>query len=188
MIPSSFGHPLARKNMGPTIRVLFSTALLSKRTMDRSSGSVGSALELRFAMKPKWYADGLKFTCTQCGNCCSGAPGYVWATKDEIAKISAFLGRADGWLDPEHLRRVGMRYSLTEKPGGDCIFLKREKGKATCSIYSVRPLQCRTWPYWNELLESKQAWDKAGQNCPGMNHGTHHDYVQIEIQRTRRTW
>ena len=137
--------------------------------------------------KDKWYASGLKFECTQCGNCCSGAPGYVWATKDEIQAIAKFLGQSDGWLGKEHLRRVGFRYSLTEKPNGDCVFLKRADGRATCSIYSVRPVQCRTWPFWNENLRSEEAWTKAARNCPGMNHGPHYGFVAIEDLRRGRT-
>ena len=136
--------------------------------------------------KERWYQSGLSFECTQCGNCCSGDPGYVWATKDEVAKIAEFLGRPDGRLDDTQLRRVGFRYSLTEKPDGDCIFLKRENGKGICSIYSVRPTQCRTWPFWNQNLRSQDAWNRAHQTCPGMNHGQHHDFVQSEVARTKR--
>jgi hypothetical protein len=144
------------------------------RPASRASGSV-------------WYQDGLRFSCTQCGNCCSGDPGYVWATKPEIARISVFLGRTDGWLDKGQLRRVGLRYSLTEKPGGDCVFLERVDGKSQCSIYPVRPLQCRTWPFWNENLRSPEAWDQAHRKCPGMNTGRHHTYVQIETQRKKQS-
>ena len=43
----------------------------------------------------KWYADGLHFECTQCGNCCSGPPGYVWVTKQDIKAIARHLGRKD---------------------------------------------------------------------------------------------
>lgn len=137
-------------------------------------------------MAAKWYEGGLHFECTQCGNCCSGEPGYVWATKKEIAEISKFLGRSDEWLDKEHLRRIGPRYSLTERPDGDCIFLRREEGKALCSIYSVRPSQCRTWPFWSENLRSANAWNAAHQRCPGMNHGPRFDFVQIETTRTKK--
>ncbi len=136
----------------------------------------------------KWYVEGLRFGCTQCGNCCSGDPGHVWATKEEIAKISAFMGREDGWLDAEHLRRVGLRYSLTEKPGGDCIFLSRERGGTQCTIYPVRPMQCRTWPFWTENLESSTAWEEAGRKCPGMDKGPHHSFVQVETIRTQKRW
>ncbi len=138
--------------------------------------------------KEKWYVAGLSFSCTQCGNCCSGEPGYVWATKEEIAGIAKFLGTADGTLDKKHLRRVGFRYSLTEKPDGDCIFLKRENGKAMCSIYPVRPLQCRTWPFWHVNLKSANAWNSANQNCPGLNRGKKYDFVQIETIRTQKKW
>jgi len=140
-------------------------------------------------LREKWYRDGLRFECTQCGNCCSGDPGYVWATKEEIRRISEFLGRDDGWLDKAHLRRVGLRYSLTEKPDGDCIFLKRENGNTMCGIYPVRPLQCRTWPFWNVNLKSKQGWDEIHRTkCPGMNTGEHHAFVQIETIRTKTAW
>ncbi len=133
--------------------------------------------------RSKWYQNGLRFECTQCGNCCSGDPGYVWATREEIRAIAGFLGRSDGWLDREQVRRVGLYYSLTEKPDGDCIFLKREKGKALCTIYPVRPVQCRTWPFWDQNLRSPEAWEAARHNCPGMNKGRHFDFVQIEINR-----
>ncbi|MEK6677499.1 MAG: YkgJ family cysteine cluster protein [Planctomycetota bacterium] len=134
-----------------------------------------------------WYKDGLQFECTQCGNCCSGDPGYVWATKEEVRKIAEFLGRDDHWLDEQHLRRVGLHYSLTERPNGDCTFLVRKNGKSMCSIYSVRPLQCRTWPFWTENLRTAESWEKANKKCPGMNTGPHYDYVQIETRRKQRS-
>jgi len=134
-----------------------------------------------------WYRDGLQFTCTQCGNCCTGAPGYVYVSKDEIGRIAAFLGRADGRLGKEHLRRVGLRHSLTEdRRSGDCCFLAHQNGKRTCSIYPVRPLQCRTWPFWDINLASPDAWNETAVGCPGMNRGAHHDLVQIEIRRTAK--
>jgi uncharacterized protein len=138
--------------------------------------------------KEKWYSDGLRFECTQCGNCCSGAPGYVWTTKEEIKRIAAFLGRTDGWLDKTLLRRVGLRYSLTERRDGDCIFLDRKDGKAMCSIYPVRPLQCRTWPFWTVNLQSQAAWERAGRRCPGMDTGTHYGFVKIEEVRLQKSW
>ena len=137
--------------------------------------------------KDKWYASGLKFECTQCGNCCSGPPGYVWTTKEEIKAIAEFIGQRDGWLGKEHLRRVGLRYSLTEKPGGDCVFLRRSGGKATCSIYPVRPLQCRTWPFWNNVVRNPSTWAETAETCPGMNNGKHYDFVQIEQIRTKKS-
>ena len=91
-----------------------------------------------------------------------------------------------GALGRGHLRRVGLRYSLTEKPGGDCIFLDRSDGKTKCSIYPVRPMQCRTWPFWDQNLHSIDAWNDAHRKCPGMNRGQRYDLVQIEGLRTMK--
>lgn len=137
------------------------------------------------AVEP-WYKDGLRFSCTQCGNCCSGDPGYVWATKEEVRRIREFLGETNGRFKKKHFRRVGLRYSLTEKPDGDCVFLLREGGKTRCGIYPVRPLQCRTWPFWDSLLRSPEAWKKASRTCPGMNTGKDYNFVQIESIRTQQ--
>lgn len=137
-----------------------------------------------------WYAAGLQFECTQCGNCCTGAPGYVYVSETEIETIAAFIGRPGQGLERHQYRRVGRAISLTEdKATGDCVFLKRTStGKKICSIYPVRPLQCRTWPFWNSLLESREEWDDAARDCPGMNKGKSYDFVQIEIRRTAREW
>ena len=59
--------------------------------------------------------------------------------------------------------------------GFDCVFLDREKvpGKAVCGLYEVRPTQCRTWPFWPEVVESERAWNRTKKNtpCPGMGNG-----------------
>lgn len=144
------------------------------------------------ASKPQgspWYAEGLKFTCTQCGNCCTGAPGYVYVDEQEIGLIADFIGSPNGKLGKEHLRRVGRAYSLTEdKKSGDCCFLKLVDGKRICSIYPVRPLQCRTWPFWDINLDSPADWADAAKGCPGMNKGRQYDLVQIQLRLNAKCW
>src|SRR5256714_15433934 len=90
-----------------------------------------------------WYRDGLKFQCTRCGACCTGAPGYVWVDAEEIARLAEHLGQTSEQFARRYLRRVGDRFSLIEKPGGDCIFWDKQAG---CTVYSARPVQCQTWP------------------------------------------
>ncbi len=110
-----------------------------------------------------WYAGGLQFECTQCGNCCSGQPGYVWLTLDDMDRIAAFLNIPFDQFTRTSVRRIGSRYSLTETANYDCTFLTRDsRGKAGCSIYPVRPMQCRTWPFWDDNLKAPNAWDRAG--------------------------
>jgi len=138
--------------------------------------------------REKWYQAGLNFTCTQCGNCCTGEPGFVWITKEEIRRIAAHLNREDGWLEPKQLRRVGLRYSITEKSNGDCVFLRRNGDIKLCTIYPVRPLQCRTWPFWRQNLRSANTWNEAHLKCPGVNRGKHYPLEQIEAIRTKKSW
>jgi Fe-S-cluster containining protein len=137
----------------------------------------------------KWYNDGLHFSCTECGNCCTGPPGYVWVSQEEIQMLSEFIGRKDGKLPDDQLRQVGARFSLTERENGDCTFLQHlPNGQRVCRVYPVRPLQCRTWPFWNSNLQSQRSWDQAGRMCPGINRGQLHTYEEIERQRTKKQW
>ena len=139
------------------------------------------------AAEDAWYVAGLRFACTHCGGCCSGAPGYVWVTQDEIDRIAAFLGREGQGLSRRHVRQVGIRYSLTEdKKAGACCFLETRDGKHTCRIYPVRPVQCRTWPFWETNLCSPDGWNLAALQCPGINRGRHHDFGRIERRRQAR--
>lgn len=136
--------------------------------------------------KSPWYSDGLCFECTRCGNCCGGAPGYVWVDPDEVKAIARFLKMPSERFTQQHVRRVGLRLSLLELPDGDCEFLVRHPdGKTGCSIHPVRPLQCRTWPFWESNLESRQSWETAGRGCPGINQGPVHPLpvIQDALQR-----
>jgi Fe-S-cluster containining protein len=138
-----------------------------------------------------WYAEGLRFECTQCGNCCSGGPGAVWFTPDEAEAMAKAVGLPLDRFTDEYTRRIGGRRSLKETVRGgmhDCVFLDRDSrpGKAVCRIYKARPSQCRTWPWWPENLESPAAWDwtKRRTPCPGMGRGPVHPLVEITIGLT----
>lgn len=129
-----------------------------------------------------WYKDGLCFTCTQCGNCCTGAPGVVWVTDDEIAQIAEVLGKSIDEVRELHTRKIGRRVSLTEHENGDCTFFDPKTRR--CNVYAARPAQCRTWPFWNSNLEKPSAWKTMQESCPGAGHG---DFFPLEeIERRAR--
>lgn len=119
-------------------------------------------------MTEPWYREGLAFQCTRCGNCCTGAPGHVWVTEEEIQDIAAFRGEAPAETNGLYTRVVSARRSLRERSNGDCIFWDRNAG---CTIYPVRPRQCRTWPFWNSNVASQEAWQEVRQVCPGAGQG-----------------
>ncbi len=141
--------------------------------------------------KTPWYVAGLHFECAGCGECCSGpGEGYIWVAKPEIEFIAEQLKMTVEQLRREYTRRVGLRTTIIEEPvTRDCIFLRDRDGQRGCGIYSVRPNQCRTWPFWPENLASANAWNRTGQKCPGINRGRLYSFEEIEkIKRCRKWW
>jgi Fe-S-cluster containining protein len=124
-----------------------------------------------------WYRDGLNFTCSQCGDCCTGAPGTVWVTDDELREIADHLDKPIGEIRLFHTRIVRGRVSLTEFANGDCTFFDPRARK--CTVYPVRPVQCRTWPFWDSHLESKEAWQRVCDTCPGSGTGAFFSLEEI---------
>jgi uncharacterized protein len=119
-------------------------------------------------MPDPWYQDGLRFQCTRCGNCCTGEPGFVWVDDDEIAAIAEFRGEPVEQLIGLYTTDVGADRTLREKTNGDCVFYDRSAG---CTIYPVRPRQCRTWPFWESNVISPEAWRRTCEICPGSGKG-----------------
>ena len=130
--------------------------------------------------KEPWYKDGLRFTCTGCGDCCTGSPGYVWVNNDEIAKLAALVQLSVEDFEAENVRRVGARKSLVEYENGDCVFFDNKSRK--CGVYSARPRQCRTWPFWDSNIRSPEAWAVTCEVCPGSGQGRLYQLEEIQQQ------
>lgn len=131
-----------------------------------------------------WYSEGLRFKCTGCGKCCTGAPGYVWVTEKEIEEIASYLNISIQEFGRKYLRRVGNRYSLTERSKTyDCVFL--ENG-TKCGIYPVRPTQCRTFPFWPDLLKSEKDWQSGASYCEGISQEAplvEYDHIKEQLRK-----
>ncbi|MFT4552961.1 MAG: Fe-S-cluster containining protein [Chlamydiales bacterium] len=127
-----------------------------------------------------WYKDGLRFSCTECGQCCTGAPGYVWVTENEVAQMAEQQKISVEQFVHRYLRLVKGRLSLREDPKTyDCVFLKGKK----CSLYNSRPKQCRTFPFWPDNLESPETWISNESYCEGINNGD----TLIPLEQIRET-
>lgn len=115
---------------------------------------------------------------------------------EEVDRLAVHLGLTTEETLKRHCRKLQGKVSLketkTEAGLYDCVFLKTiEEGgktKRVCGIYHVRPLQCRTWPFWDGLLASEDAWKRAGKMCPGLGRGKHYPLEKIESLRTAKDW
>ena len=107
--------------------------------------------------------------CASCGGyCCTGESGYIWVKYHEIEAIADFLEQSVEDFATIHLKKVKHRYSLIERvreKEGDfaCIFFDDALNR--CSIYPVRPLQCRTFPFWDQYKNNREEVQKE---CPGI--------------------
>jgi Fe-S-cluster containining protein len=132
-------------------------------------------------MKTPWYKDGLRFECTGCGACCTGEPGYVWISVEEMTAVAEFIDMSLAEFQYEYAYQEQGRWSLRELPGGDCIFFDRETNG--CLIYELRPTQCRTWPFWSSNLRKESDWEATCDECPGAGQGPLIPLKKIEALR-----
>jgi len=105
--------------------------------------------------------------CASCGgNCCTGESGYIYVTKNEIEDISSLVNLSVNDFVAKYLFKKGYKYSIKELKHNDsyeCVFYDRESNG--CGIYDARPLQCRTFPFWDYY---KTRIDELKQECPGI--------------------
>lgn len=123
-------------------------------------------------MKTKIAKEGFDFVfnpakCVECGGkCCIGESGYIFLSKDEMGKIAEFLGIDFSDFTTRFIRQVGNKYSLNEKPhpsGFACVFF--DESTKQCQIYSVRPMQCQKFPFWDIFKNNKEG---AFRECEGV--------------------
>ena len=119
-------------------------------------------------MSEPWFKDGLRFTCTRCGHCCTGEPGFVWVDDDDLAAIAVQRGETLEEVKALYTRWTNRGRTLREKSNGDCVFYDQNQG---CTVYTVRPPQCRTWPFWDSNVATPEAWQRTCEVCPGSGQG-----------------
>ena len=105
--------------------------------------------------------------CATCqGRCCTGESGYIYVNKEEIENISKLLELDVKDFVRDYLYKKGYKYSIKELKYNDsyeCVFYDRESNG--CGIYDSRPLQCRTFPFWDYY---KTRVDELKLECPGI--------------------
>jgi Fe-S-cluster containining protein len=136
-----------------------------------------------------FYADGLDFSCRACSVCCRYESGYVFLSEEDVVGLAAVKNvTADEfaqmycrwvlWSDGKcgSVERLSLRERTSDTArSDDCIFWRDG-----CSVYAARPLQCRTYPFWSEILVSAEAWRGAAKDCPGIGGGARHSRAEID--------
>ncbi len=121
---------------------------------------------------------GLRFACQRGCTVCCRQPGFVYLTEQDLERAAEFLHVTKREFERRYVYRTRNRLRLRVPRQSQCSFLTDEG----CSIHEAKPTQCRVFPFWPELVESRREWRKAAGYCPGMDAGP---LIKIETARNR---
>ena len=112
-------------------------------------------------------AHSLRFECQRgCTDCCT-QKGWFYLNDADVARASAFLGLTAAEFERRYVYRTKRKMRLRVPREAQCSFLEG----GGCSIHPAKPLQCRTYPFWPELVDSAREWKRAARVCPGIGKG-----------------
>lgn len=117
----------------------------------------------------------MRFTCQPgCTRCCT-QKGWVYLGAEDVPRLAEFLGMSEEAFRRQYV--YATKYRLRLRNPGQCPFLKADG----CSVHPAKPTQCRTFPFWPELIHNKQEMEETAQWCPGIGQGK---LVSIETLKT----
>ncbi len=130
-------------------------------------------------MQAFYRAEPLRFECTGCGACCSGGDDHhVFLAPGEARAIAGELGIGWAWFRRRYLTRTADGDQvLRMNASGSCVFLQDD---GRCAVYAARPVQCRSYPFWPEILASRRAWRREAARCEGIDRGARVPLARIE--------
>ena len=114
----------------------------------------------------------LRFACQPgCVRCCD-THGFVYITEDDLKRLARYLKMSARAFEAKYVIRYRHLLRLRKPRNSQCHFLM----KGGCSVHPVKPVQCRTYPFWPELVRDRDVWRMEGQRCPGIGKG---ELIQI---------
>jgi Fe-S-cluster containining protein len=115
---------------------------------------------------------GFRFECQPgCSRCCD-VEGYVYLTEQDLQRAAEYLGIAPAEFERRYVYRTKHLIRLRKpKPRGKTALQCHFRDARGCSIHAVKPVQCRLYPFWPEMVENVRLWRKAGRSCPGIGTG-----------------
>ena len=112
--------------------------------------------------------DGVRFTCQPgCTNCCN-MEGFVYLTEADLKRAARFTRMSARAFEAKYVYRTRHQMRFRKPRDKQCPFLV-DRG---CSLHPAKPTQCRTFPFWPELVEKPAAWKRTAYYCPGIGQGS----------------
>ena len=121
---------------------------------------------------------GVKFECQGSGKCClsRGEYGYVYMTLKDRRQMAKVLGLSTTSFTKKYCDKQSDGLYHLKSKSEECMFLDGNQ----CEVYEGRPTQCRTWPFWPEVMNAK-SWKKEVKDfCPGVGRGKYYSPQEIK--------
>ncbi len=118
----------------------------------------------------EWWREGVQFQCQGSGQCCTshGEFGFVYLTRNDRKRLAQHFKMRTPDFTKKFCEKDGDVWRLKEEVSNpDCIFLENKR----CTVYQARPEQCRTWPFWPEVMKAKTWTKEIASFCPGVGKG-----------------
>lgn len=115
------------------------------------------------------YPTTVRFRCIKCGICCGDTKEknrHILLLRREAEQISKATSQPTSKFAVKIEGRAPYRYEMKKTEDGKCMFL----GNNRCTIYSVRPLICRFYPFELSSYSGKYRFLYT-EECPGINSG-----------------
>lgn len=121
-----------------------------------------------------------RFSCQPGCTACCRQRGYVYFSEADIERAAVFLEMSPAIFERRYIYRTAHLRRLRKPRHSQCPFLLQDG----CRIHPAKPTQCRTYPFWPELIEDSGAWKSAADCCPGIGKGpaVRHKHA-LEISR-----
>jgi Fe-S-cluster containining protein len=116
------------------------------------------------------YPTAVRFHCIKCGICCGDTKEknrHILLLRTEAEQIAKTTLQPISKFAVKIKNRTPYSYEMKKREDGKCVFLEKE----LCTIYSLRPLICRFYPFELKVLHNQKYTFLYTEECPGINKG-----------------
>lgn len=125
------------------------------------------------------YPREVGFVCSRCGRCCGDtedAVRHILLLRSDADRISKETSLDFHEFADEVAGFEPYIYEMKKPEDGKCFFLKDNR----CSIYELRPLICRFYPFELRNLGDNRYTFLYTEKCPGIGNSSHLDKMFFE--------
>ena len=116
------------------------------------------------------YPAAVRFRCVKCGICCGDTnekTRHILLLPPEAEQISKTTSQPTSRFAVKINSTEPYTYEMKKREDGKCVFLENNH----CTIYAVRPLICRFYPFELKSLGDKKYQFLFTEECPAIGKG-----------------